>query len=113
MVAESAIDALSYAALFPDSRARYRSIGGQLNDQQPALLRAAIMELPDGSEVIVATDNDDAGRKLANMIEKAVADAKRPAIAFRTHLPASQDADWNEILQGSFPIVHSLVVARP
>ena len=31
VVAESAIDALSYAALFPDSRTRYRSIGGQLN----------------------------------------------------------------------------------
>ena len=113
MVAESAIDALSYAALFPDSRARYRSIGGQLNDQQPALIRAAIMDLPDGSEVIAATDNDDAGRKLAAMIEKAATDVKRPTIAFRTHLPATPGADWNETLQGSFPIAPRLAVARP
>lgn len=35
VVAESAIDALSYAALFPDPGARYASIGGQMNARQP------------------------------------------------------------------------------
>jgi hypothetical protein len=99
IVAESAIDALSYAALFPDGRARYRSIGGQVNEQQPALIRAAILDLPDGSEVIAATDNDDAGRKLAAMLEKAVTDAGRPAVAFRAHFPVNEGADWNDALR--------------
>jgi hypothetical protein len=37
VVTESAIDALSHAVLFPDNRARYASIGGKPNPQQPEL----------------------------------------------------------------------------
>ena len=38
---ESAIDALCHAVLFPDDRARYASIGGKPNPQQPELIRSA------------------------------------------------------------------------
>ena len=50
VVCESAIDALSYAALFLDDRARYASIGGKPNPQQPELIRAAVARMPDGAE---------------------------------------------------------------
>jgi hypothetical protein len=105
--AESAIDALSYAALFPDAAARYRSIGGQVNDQQPALIRTAVLGMPDGSEVIAAMDNDDAGQKLSSLVEKTVAEVGRPSLTFRRHLPEKPGADWNEILQHSFPIAQT------
>lgn len=97
VITESAIDALSYAALFPDDRARYRSIGGQVNDQQPGLIRLAVLDLAPGSEVIAATDNDDAGRSLAALIETAVADAGRPDIVFRAHRPSALGQDWNDV----------------
>jgi hypothetical protein len=109
--AESAIDALSYAALFPDDAARYRSVGGQVNDQQPALIRAAVLAMADGAEVIAAMDNDDAGQKLSGLVEKAVAESGRSSLTFRRHLPGKPGADWNEILQHSFPIAQTPQVA--
>lgn len=38
MIAESALDALSYAALFPDNNARYFSTGGSLNPTQTVII---------------------------------------------------------------------------
>jgi hypothetical protein len=101
--AESAIDALSHAVLFPDQRTRYRSIGGQVNPLQPGLITAAIADMPEGSEVIAAMDADPEGRKLAGVIEQALAAADRPDIAFRVHLPADEGTDWNEVLKATSP----------
>lgn len=112
VVTESAIDALSYAALFPDARARYRSIGGQVNDQQPALIRAAVLDLPQGSKVIAATDNDDAGRKLAAMIGDAAGSADRSDLTFRAHHPPVEGADWNDVLRETKPKLHPFPIAR-
>ncbi len=42
---ESAIDALSHAALYPAQDTRYASIGDQVNPQQPELIRAAVAVL--------------------------------------------------------------------
>jgi hypothetical protein len=98
VLTESAIDALSYAALFPADRTRYRSIGGQVNDQQPGLIRAAALDMPTGSEIIAATDNDDAGRKLAAMIGQAVQSAGRSDLTFHIHQPQVEGSDWNDAL---------------
>ena len=68
---ESAIDALSHAALFPDDRARYASIGGKPNPVQPELVRAAIARMPAGSEIVSAMDADGDGAKLAEVVRKA------------------------------------------
>jgi hypothetical protein len=64
VLAESAIDALSHAALFPDAedQTRYASLGGKPNSQQPGLIRATITRLPEGSEIVAAFDADEAGR---------------------------------------------------
>jgi len=99
--AESAIDALSHAALFPQTKARYRSIGGAVNAEQPKLIKAAITELPPGAEVICATDNDAAGRKLAAMVEECFKIAARPDLKFKSHVPLSKD--WNDMLKASSP----------
>ena len=111
VLTESAIDSVSYAALFPDARPRYRSIGGQVNDQQPALIRAAILDLPEGSQVIAAMNNDDAGHKLASVVLRALDDTGRFALSFLAHLPAGKGSDWNDALRQSrphlpFPNIH-------
>jgi len=63
VLAESAIDALSHAVLFPDAedRTRYASLGGNPNAQQPGLVRSSIARLPDGAEIVAAFDADEAG----------------------------------------------------
>lgn len=58
VICESAIDALSYAVLFPASTTRYASIGGQMNKKQPTLIAATMAKLAEGAEVVSATDND-------------------------------------------------------
>ena len=66
VLAESAIDALSHAALFPDAedQTRYASLGGKPNSRQPALVQTTIAKLPVGAEIVAAFDADEAGRML-------------------------------------------------
>jgi hypothetical protein len=110
--AESAIDALSHAALFPALSARYRSIGGAVNDRQPALIKAAIAELPRNAEVICAMDNDAAGRKLASMVEDCFKSVARPDLHLKSDLPANKD--WNEDLKTCLlPSAFLFPIARP
>jgi Toprim-like len=58
---ESAIDALSYAVLFPDNQTCYASIGGKPNPVQPELIRAAAARMRAGSEITAAMDADADG----------------------------------------------------
>jgi hypothetical protein len=96
---ESAIEGLSYASLFPSLRRRYRSMGGNPSDAGVALIGAAILDMPEGSEVIAATNNDTQGERLAAIVEKAVVESRRPDLTFRKHLPPAAGEDWNDILR--------------
>jgi hypothetical protein len=108
VLAESAIDALSYAALFPDAedQTRYASLGGTPNLQQPALVQALIARLPERSEIVAAFDADEAGRRLVDRLRLAVAGVAaargRTDLIFRAHLPAQEGEDWNQILQKDY-----------
>ncbi|MEA3643024.1 MAG: DUF3991 and TOPRIM domain-containing protein [Lamprobacter sp.] len=97
VIAESGIDALSYAALHPDEHVRYASFGGALNAHQPLLLQAAIKRLMMGATVRIATDNDRDGVKFASLIERLVTDTSRDDLAVHRALP-SDTKDWNEAL---------------
>ena len=105
VLAESAIDALSYAALFPDTKdqTRYASLGGKASSRQIALVEATVAKLPAGAEIVAAFDADDAGRKLADVIRQAVATVARRVgssdLAFKAQLPAKGGKDWNRVLQ--------------
>lgn len=105
VLAESAIDALSYATVFPDSedRTRYASLGGKPSARQMALVRAIIARLPVRAEVVAAFDADDAGRKLVETIREVVASVAsrtgRSDLNFETRLPADEGEDWNQVLQ--------------
>jgi len=98
VIAESAIDALSYAQLFPDALARYASIGGQMNPRQPALVAARVAEMTQGSEVVAAMDADDEGRMLANRIRETVGSVGRADVRFLIHVPVGLK-DWNDVLR--------------
>jgi hypothetical protein len=98
VIAESAIDALSYAQLFPDARTRYASIGGQMNPRQPALVAACFAEMRQGAEVLAAMDADDEGHMLAHRIGEAVGRVGRDDLLFVAHFPEGLK-DWNDVLR--------------
>lgn len=95
---ESAIDALSYAALFPDDHARYASVSGKLSPHQPELIRRAAARMPHGSEIVAAMDADEDGRKLAAIVKHAVELTGRADLQFRIHEPNGFN-DFNDQLR--------------
>jgi hypothetical protein len=104
VLTESAIDALSYAALFPDAedRTRYASLGGKPNATQPSLVQSTMARLPEGAEIVAAFDADDAGRLLVNVVRLAVEDVASKTgrnLIFQVHLPTQEGGDWNQVVQ--------------
>src|SRR5437867_13027074 len=65
VLVESAIDALSYAALFSDAedQTRYASLGCKPSSRQTALVQATIAKLPARAEIVASLDAGYAGRK--------------------------------------------------
>jgi hypothetical protein len=107
VLAESAIDALSHASLFPAVGTRYASIGGEMNPRQPELIRAAAARLPLNGKIIAAMDNDACGARLIEMTQSAVRLSGRQDLKVSAHCP-SEGKDWNEVLTApshSFPTV--------
>ena len=100
VICESAIDALSYAALKHGSEAlaRYVSTGGQLNPEQPALIQSAIEKLPADGEVTIAVDNDAGGDQLTRTLTKIFNDANRSDLALSVDVPPTRGHDWNREL---------------
>ena len=101
VLTESAIDALSYATLFPEpeDRTRYASLGGRPSLRQMGLVQTAVTKLPEGGEIVAAFDADEAGRWLAVAIGDVVGRVRRQA---RVHLPATEGDDWNQVLLKSW-----------
>ena len=96
VIAESAIDAISYHQVNPHPRTRYLSFAGGLNERQPELLERAISWMAAGSTVVAATDNDPPGRAFAERI--AALCKQHPHVAFERHAP-KLGKDWNDELQ--------------
>jgi Toprim-like/Protein of unknown function (DUF3991) len=108
VLAESAIDALSHAVLFPDAedRTRYASLGGKPNARQPDLVQLTLARLPEGAEIVAAFDNDESGRMLVNMVRLAWANVVSKigtSLSFLVHLPTQAGEDWNDVLQRGAP----------
>ena len=98
VICESAIDALSYAALFPDDYTCYASIGGKPSPAQPELIRAAAARMRACSEITAAMDADADGRNLAEVVKRAVEMSGRGDLRFQVHEPAGYK-DWNDQLR--------------
>jgi hypothetical protein len=100
VICESAIDALSHAALFPAPQNRYASIGGQVNATQPDLLRVALKRLPEGCVVISGTDADPDGERLSELLCGAVKACERSDLIFLRETPP-MGKDWNDQLRAA------------
>ena len=98
IVAESAIDAISHAVLFDDSRARYGSIGGKPTALQLEVVRRVFIAVPEDSEIVAAMDADDAGRELADLLESVFVRCGRADLTFRREEPVGAN-DWNDLLR--------------
>jgi hypothetical protein len=98
VIAESAIDALSYAHLRRTRADQYRylSTAGALNPQQHSLIDRLLAGLAQGCTVIAAVDRDPAGDAYAEQFARLA--SRHPHLCFRRHSPA-RDKDWNDVLQ--------------
>lgn len=96
---ESAIDALSYAILEPSEQTRYASIGGKPSPLQLDLIRAAVLRMPRGAEIVSAMDSDAAGAKLADLVRRAVKLSGRDDLRFIIEEPCEKD--WNDQLRAT------------
>jgi hypothetical protein len=96
VIAESAIDALSYHALHPDSHTRYASTAGAWSDKTRARLHCAGAQHP-GPEIILAFDNDEQGRKYEAEARVLLADTGKTIAA--DYPPPG--LDWNDQLQAT------------
>jgi hypothetical protein len=89
VIAESMVDALSYAQLYRDRVSVCMSTAGGASDEQLDVL--AKEALSRSVPIFIATDNDNAGYKLAERIKLRIPDA------IRAHAPDGHK-DWNEFL---------------
>lgn len=103
VIAESAIDALSYAAITGDGRARFVSFSGGMNASQPALLGRAMARMPAGSVIIAAVDNDEAGDGYLVRLEQVFAEVGRDDLRYVMDRPTARGSDWNDALRIGSP----------
>lgn len=101
VIAETAIDALSYAALNPDPQARYFSTAGAMNPAQPSLLQKAFEKMASGARVILALDNDEGGDSLAEQMKAIFRDLALAEAGFVIDRPEGRGEDWNDALRAS------------
>ena len=92
VIVESAVDGLSHAQL-KSINAAYASFGGSLSNQQHELIYGLIVKAAArAANIIVATDNDEAGEqyftKISELVSPIVVERERPSAK-----------DWNDQLR--------------
>jgi hypothetical protein len=95
IVAESAIDAISYHQLHPDAHTRYVSTGGSFGPPQAQYLVRAIARMPADTHIVAAVDNDRGGDRIVDQL--AALTGGRPLTRARS--PVGKD--WNDCLQAA------------
>lgn len=89
VIAESAIDAISYSLFYPDNsdRTRYASIGGAMSPKAKDVLHKAVKDFP-GQHITLAFDRDDGGEKITQDVQALLADTGKE---ISVHLPTNKD----------------------
>jgi Toprim-like/Protein of unknown function (DUF3991) len=90
---EAVIDAFSHHQLHRDEHACFASTGGSFGEPQARFIARAIAKLGTAATIVIATDNDAAGERLATQIAELAAGA----IVVRDPSPIGKD--WNDCLQ--------------
>lgn len=95
IVCETAIDMFSLATLEGTDRRRFFSTAGQISPMQAECLRSAAANMPADSQVFLAFDNDDGGKKLTEQVRTALNTIDLP---IHTYFPDLAGGDWNDVL---------------
>lgn len=93
VIAESAIDAMSYAQLYPADNTLYVSFGGSWSGKQQDLIRGLLAKNAQ-AEFVIATDADGLGHQYAEAIRQLAPAGTK----LHRHGP-EHGKDWNEQLQ--------------
>lgn len=103
VIAETAIDALSHAALRGFEHSRYVSIAGAMNPTQPGLLKKAMADMPAGARIVIAFDNDEAGDRLTIQVRELFGELDRSDLELVEDRPPERGTDWNDLLKARSP----------
>ena len=98
VVTEAVIDALSYQQLFQPADAFYLASGGGVSANQCRLLSDLLAEMTQITKVIIATDNDQGGDRIAKRVLEAIHRSSFRGQAVR-HRPIRDGEDWNDALR--------------
>ena len=97
VITESVIDAMSYHQLFgsENPNTRYIATSGTISNYQLELISTAMKEMTKlGGEIVIATDNDEMGNKMAKTLAKIAPEASKVY-----HHKPQHSKDWNEVLE--------------
>jgi conjugative relaxase-like TrwC/TraI family protein len=94
VLTEAVLDALSYHKMYGDEQTRYVSTGGSIGPKQIECIGKALEELPQGAQVVLGFDNDEAGEKYSEQVRKLVP----PRLSVERQIP-SLGKDWNAELE--------------
>ncbi|VEP14185.1 conserved hypothetical protein [Hyella patelloides LEGE 07179] len=97
VITESAIDAMSYHQLFgkENPHTRYIATSGTMSNYQLELIKTAMAEITKlGGEIVIATDNDEMGNKIAKTLVKVAPESSQ----IYRHQP-QHSKDWNEVVE--------------
>lgn len=109
LIFESALEALSHAALCPDERIRYVSTGGYISEQQRPLIAAAIREMPAGADIVASMNRDVAGQRLAGIVREVFVGTGATDRRFISDHPRDFK-DWNDMLKAKGAISNEVQV---
>lgn len=101
VLAETAIDALSVAAIFGLDGKRFFSTAGQISPVQATCIRSAVSQMPADTEIWLAFDHDDGGLKLAKQVKDALATLTGNTRKVIMSLPPRFGEDWNDVLRNN------------
>lgn len=97
VLTESAIDALSYQALFLDDGTRYASLAGNWNPERSGVMvRYVVEQFSLCEEVVLAFDNDESGRKYGLYVREVLSGLSCKVV---DRFPLEGFKDWNDVLQ--------------
>jgi hypothetical protein len=97
---ESGVEGLSYATLSadPDDRVRYASTAGGFGEgRQSEVIAAAILDMPDGADIVVSMNADDGGKLHAGKLREIFSRLPSGDRRFVEHYPQGH-TDWNDML---------------
>ena len=98
VISEAVIDALSHYILFPSEASAYAATGGGMSPEQAEVISALIHKSTGLKRILIITDNDEGGDKLAEKLIEAVKGSGFAGTVTR-HSPETRGLDWNEVLK--------------